>query len=110
MQSICSSMCAPLKPRDDLVGVLYVDNLSSDSIFSEDDLEFLLAFASQAAVAIENAALYRRLEAESALAGYLDAARHIVLAFLNSIAQWLGHGFQELGRRLIVWVSDRGCP
>ena len=65
IQSIRASMCVPLKPKDDLIGVLYVDNQSSSHLFTEDDLEFLLAFATQAAVAIENATLYRRLEQET---------------------------------------------
>jgi adenylate cyclase len=66
-QSICSSMCAPLRPRDELLGVLYVDNLSTPDRFSAEDLEFLGAFASQAAVAIDNANLFRRLEEEAVL-------------------------------------------
>jgi adenylate cyclase len=66
-QSICSSMCAPLKPRDRLLGVLYVDNLSTPDRFSAEDLEFLGAFASQAAIAIENSSLFRRLEEEAVL-------------------------------------------
>ncbi len=87
--SIRAAMCAPLKPRDDLVGVLYVDNLSSDSIFTEDDLDFLLAFASQAAVAIENAALYRRLEEETvARMGLIMEAK---LASLGAMVAGIAH-------------------
>ena len=33
-QSICSSMCAPLKAKDRLLGVLYVDNLSTPDRFT----------------------------------------------------------------------------
>jgi len=65
IQSIRASMCVPLKPKDDVIGVLYVDNQSATHLFTEDDLEFLLAFSSQAAVAIENATLYLRLEQET---------------------------------------------
>ncbi len=64
-QSICASMCAPLKPRDDVIGVLYVDNLRAAYPFSEDDLELFAAFAGQAAVAVENARLHRRLTHET---------------------------------------------
>ena len=89
LQAIRASMCAPLKPRDDLVGVLYVDNLGSGAVFSEDDLEFLLAFASQAAVAIENAALYRRLEAETvARMGLIMEAK---LASLGAMVAGIAH-------------------
>src|SRR5262249_28142899 len=64
-QSIRASMCAPLKPRGDVIGVLYVDNQRDAARFTEDDLEFLLAFAGQAAIALENASLVRRLEREA---------------------------------------------
>lgn len=64
-QSICASMCAPLKPKDEVRGVLYVDNLSTPNRFTQDDLEFLSAFANQAAVALENASLYGELEEQA---------------------------------------------
>jgi adenylate cyclase len=66
-QSIRSSMCAPLKPRDELLGVLYVDNLSRPHGFSEEDLEFLTAFANQAAIALDNSLLRQRIEEEAVL-------------------------------------------
>lgn len=64
-QSICASMCAPLKLRDEVRGVLYVDNLTTPDRFDQDDLEFLSAFANQAAVALENASLYVELESQA---------------------------------------------
>lgn len=64
-QSICASMCAPLKPRDEVRGVLYVDNLSAPDCFDQEDLDFLSAFANQAAVALENASLYGELEQQA---------------------------------------------
>lgn len=65
LQSIRASMCVPLKPKDQVIGVLYVDNLTMAFPFAVEELELLTAFAGQAAIAIENAALYRRIEAES---------------------------------------------
>jgi adenylate cyclase len=66
-QSIHASMCAPLKARDRLLGALYVDNLTRPDRFVEEDLEFLTAFANQAAIAIDNAGLRDEL-AEQAVA------------------------------------------
>jgi adenylate cyclase len=66
-QSICASMCAPLKPQDEVLGVLYVDNQSVANRFSEEDLEFLTAFANQAASALHNSMLQKRLEEEAVL-------------------------------------------
>ncbi len=64
-QSIHASMCTPLKPRDRVLGVLYVDNLSIADVYSGDDLEFLTALANQAAIAIDNANLYQTMQAEA---------------------------------------------
>ncbi len=66
-QSIRSSMCAPLKPHDRLLGVLYVDNLTTPRRFGAEDLEFLGAFANQAAIALDNSMLTRRLQDEAVL-------------------------------------------
>ena len=66
-ESIQASMCAPLKPRDEVLGVLYVDNLTRPHGFNDEDLEFLTAFANQAAIALDNSMLVRRLEEEAVL-------------------------------------------
>jgi adenylate cyclase len=63
-QSIQAAMCAPLKPRDHAIGVLYVDNLSRGHAYHKEDLEFLSSLANQAAIAIENANLYSNMQAE----------------------------------------------
>ncbi|MFM8425941.1 MAG: HD-GYP domain-containing protein, partial [Chloroflexota bacterium] len=56
---LLSILCAPLKVKDELIGVIYVDNRAQSGIFSKDDLELISAFANQAAVAIDNAATYQ---------------------------------------------------
>lgn len=66
-KSIRSSMCAPLKPKDAVLGVLYVDNQSLPGGFLEGDVEFLGAFANQAAIAIDNARLHERIEQDAVL-------------------------------------------
>ncbi len=63
-QSIQAAMCTPLKPRDRAIGVLYVDNLSHGHAYRKEDLEFLSSLANQAAIAIENANLYRNMQSE----------------------------------------------
>jgi adenylate cyclase len=65
VDSICCSMCAPLRAKDEVLGVLYVDNLSQADRFGEEDLEFLAAFASQAGIAMHNAVLNARLSEEA---------------------------------------------
>ncbi len=53
-----SIVCVPLCVRELVIGALYLDNRMRDGVFSQTDLPILTAFASQAAVAIENARLY----------------------------------------------------
>jgi putative nucleotidyltransferase with HDIG domain len=57
-----SILCAPLKLKDKLIGVLYVDNRVHTGIFRESDLHLITAFADQAAVAINNADLFESLK------------------------------------------------
>ena len=74
MQQVRSAICAPLIGSEDRVlGVLYVDNPSVAHRFSEDDLEFLVAFAGIAAVAIENSQFAERIRARGARAQQLRA-------------------------------------
>jgi len=56
---LLSILCAPLKVKDELIGVIYVDNRAQSGIFGNDDLELISAFANQAAVAIDNAETYQ---------------------------------------------------
>jgi signal transduction histidine kinase len=53
-----SIVCVPLHVRGRVIGALYLDNRARDGVFSQVDLPILMAFASQAAIAIENARLY----------------------------------------------------
>ena len=65
MQQVRSAICAPLIGSEDRVlGVLYVDNPSMTHRFSDEDLEFLVAFAGIAAVAIENSQFAERIRRE----------------------------------------------
>jgi len=54
---ITSSVSVPLKIRDKVIGVLSLNRRTRDKIFTPENLELINSFASQAAVAIENARL-----------------------------------------------------
>jgi signal transduction histidine kinase len=51
-------LAIPLIVKDKVIGVVEVINKKDQTVFSKDDVDLLFAFASQAAVAIENARLY----------------------------------------------------
>ncbi len=56
-----SIMCVPLKSKEKIIGILYLDNSSKSNIFLQSDLYLFELFAGQAAIAIENAKLYENL-------------------------------------------------
>ncbi len=65
LYNIRSLVCVPLRIRERILGTVYLDSRRGDVLFGEEDLEFLEAFANQAAVAIENARLVEALRQEN---------------------------------------------
>ena len=66
MQQVRSAICAPLIGSENRVlGVIYVDNLTTTHRFGEEDMDFLAAFAGIAAVAIENSQFAVRIQQEA---------------------------------------------
>ena len=57
-----SIMCAPLRARGSMLGAVYVDNRLFTSVFDNADLELLVTFTNQAAIAIDNARLFTRTD------------------------------------------------
>ena len=65
MQKVRSAMCVPLVSGEmRVLGILYVDNFSIRK-FVEADLDFLIAFAGLASVALENGQLADRIRREA---------------------------------------------
>lgn len=58
---IRSIMCAPLIVRGNCIGAVYVDSRLHASLFNEKTLDLLLAFCNQAAIAIDNARLFSKV-------------------------------------------------
>jgi signal transduction histidine kinase len=87
-------MCVPLRARSQIFGAAYVDNRLFSNVFSQDDLDLLAAFAGQAAVAIENARLFR--QTDRALSRRVEE-----LTLFQRIDQELNHSL-ELNRVLAL--------
>src|SRR5262249_29351191 len=64
-QGIRSAMAVPLLAKGELKGVLFLDTRERTNAFSEKDLKILSGIASQAAIALENADLARKIETEA---------------------------------------------
>lgn len=78
---VCSVISVPLVFRDKVIGIIIVYSRREDRLFTEDDLQFLTTVASGAAVAVENAAMYERMESLASEA----RTRAQELAILNDI-------------------------
>lgn len=61
-QNLRSILCVPLKLKDENIGVIFVDSRVYTGLFEQNDLNILSAFADQAAVAIENARMFDKLQ------------------------------------------------
>ncbi len=71
-QGIRSAMAVPLLSKGELWGVLYLDTRERAGAFTEKDLRLLSGIAAQAAVAIENVELARRIEQEAETRAHLS--------------------------------------
>ncbi len=69
---VCSTLCAPLWTGDKIMGLLSLDSTRPAKIFSEDDLDLLLAVAHQAAMGIERIRLSQAVESERSVKTYLS--------------------------------------
>lgn len=132
MQGLRAILCAPMMVRDRLIGVVYVDSSIRNYNFKEEDLLLLNAVAGQAAVAIENARLYRLAVERGRIDREIQMAREIQESLLprktlqipgyEIAAQWrsareMAGDFYDLFPLsnetfgvVIADVSDKGIP
>ena len=75
-----SILCVPLMLKEELIGVLYVDNRAHAGIFKEHDLALISAFADQAAVAINSARLFEDLQ---------ESHRELEKAYQATLEGWV---------------------
>lgn len=61
LHNLRSILCVPLHVKQELTGVIYVDNRVRAGIFTRRHLELLIGFSNQAGVAIANAHLYNSI-------------------------------------------------
>ncbi|MBW4693832.1 MAG: PAS domain S-box protein [Lyngbya sp. HA4199-MV5] len=61
-QQTRSLLCMPILKQSQLIGILYLENNLSTGVFTSDRLQVLNLLMAQAAISLENARLYERLE------------------------------------------------
>ncbi len=64
LYNILSILCVPLRTKSRLIGTVYLDHRSLPAVFSSEDVDFLKAFASLIATAIEKGELYVKAHEE----------------------------------------------
>ncbi|MEJ2671502.1 MAG: PAS domain S-box protein [Deltaproteobacteria bacterium] len=65
----------PLTVRGKVIGVLLADRIREDATITDSDREFIVSFANQIAIALENAILYRKIaESERKYRGLVENA------------------------------------
>ena len=94
---IRSMMCAPLLDSEgNSLGAIQVDTVDQRHRFRAEDLELLVAIASQAAIAIENAHLHESVVRQRELERDLQAARQVQRGFLpTKRPDVAGHAFYD---------------
>ena len=55
-------LCVPMMAHDQVVGVIEVINKQDSTVFSQEDANLLLSFGAQAAIVIENAQIFTRVD------------------------------------------------
>jgi adenylate cyclase len=106
IQSVRSAMCTPLMGSDsNVLGILYVDNLTATHSFADEDLEFLIAFGGLTAVAIENSQLSERIRQEALVRSNFE--RYFSPNIAQVIAQQQDGGRLPSEKRpVVVFFSD----
>ncbi|HRF94263.1 MAG TPA: GAF domain-containing protein, partial [Aggregatilineales bacterium] len=87
-----SVLCAPLRYRDNIVGVVYVDNRLKSGVFTDREKMLLVAFANQISVAIENARLFNRIQT--------------TLVEINAMRQLMDNVFESIDSGVITTDSS----
>ncbi|MCL5952818.1 MAG: GAF domain-containing protein [Chloroflexi bacterium] len=82
--SLRSILCQPIKARERLIGVVYVDNRLRAGQFQARDLDALAAFTDQAAIAIENARLFESVRQNMDEIGALKTFQDNIFASIAS--------------------------
>jgi transcriptional regulator with GAF, ATPase, and Fis domain/serine/threonine protein kinase len=103
LHEIKSILCVPMRSRGVVAGVIYLDTQRAAQLFTDKERAFVESFAGQAAVAIENARLFGRMQDENSRLRQEIEGR-------SRFAGLVGSGPAMRGlTRLIAGVLDSDC-
>jgi diguanylate cyclase (GGDEF)-like protein len=111
---ISAEICTPLMKEGEVLGVLNVESTPKRSL-SEDDVNLLITFGNQVAVAIDNARLFRQEQSQRQVAEVLFAATRDFTAglseegVLKAIVDHLEHALGVIGCTISRWDPVGDC-
>jgi PAS domain S-box-containing protein len=110
-----SILCLPLINQSKLIGVLYLENNLAPHVFTPARLSVLKLLASQAAIALENAHLYRdladreakirRLVDANIIGIYLWASEGQIIEANDAFLRMVGHDREDLVAGRLRWTD-----
>ena len=106
MQQVRSAICVPMvKSTDEVIGAMYLDNVSATHKFTESDLDYCIAFANIVGTALEREQFAQQIQAEQVVRSNFE--RFFAPALAEKIAS-AGGGLKLGGdkRRIAVLFSD----
>ena len=103
---IRSALCAPIKGREKILGVIHVDCTVSEHTYSTEQLRLLTAIGNQTGLAIENVRLYEAAVRSERLAAVGEAVA-LLSHHIKNILQALGGGTDLVEKALEQNQLDR---
>jgi adenylate cyclase len=104
MQQVRSAICVPMvKSNEDVIGALYLDNVSTTHKFTESDLDYCMAFASIVGTALEREQFVQQIQREQVVRANFQRY------FAPALAEKIANAGSVLGgekRRIAVLFSD----
>jgi PAS domain S-box-containing protein len=110
-----SLLCLPLLKQAELVGVLYLENSLASHVFTPERIAVLKLLASQAAIALENARLYRDVaEREAKIRRLVDAniigifisnGKDEIIEANDAFLRMVGYDWEDLALGRIRWTD-----
>jgi len=82
---IKSIITVPVRTSQKILGAIYLDNREVKGVFSKEKFELLKAFATQAAISIENARLYKQIQEKARIEQEMEIAKDIQTSILPAI-------------------------
>ena len=104
-----AALCLPVKKQGRLVGILYFDNPLSPNVFTADRVQVLQLLASQAAISIENAELFRSITAAQEIARQAGEELRIAYDSIPTLA-WRTSADSRLEFANKRWHDYTGIP